>query len=623
MAGQTHGVVHAERSRRGRSAAVILIAGALLLLLVGRPAEAQETGWEITEYDVEIVMAPDGSFTVEETITAVFSEERRGILRTIPTRYSFDEDRDRLVEIVGPSVTTSEGTPDALHVDRRSAEVEMRVGDADRWITGSHTYRIHYGVRGAMNRFETHDELYWNVTGEGWPVPIGRVRARVTGAPIVEATCYAGWRGTGGLCGQISAEDDDARFGHPTLHPGEGMTIVVAFEPGAIDVPPPVLEHRWTLGRAFIGSPWAIPLTVLVALGVLVWFVRLLAREGRDRVTRGDRTVDGRVDDQAGVHRRWVNPRAVPVRFRPPDGLRPAQLGVIIDERVDPVEVSATIVDLAVRGHLTIREETTRRILRSRSEWHLRRRPDPGGEALLPFEQRLLDGLFDPSLLEEDEVALSDLAGSFHSDYRAVRDRLYDDTVERGWFMRSPQSTRDRWIAIGSVWTVAAGLLVAGLATTTTFALAGMPLFVLGVAIVAAHRWMPHRTPEGSRVLDETLGFRDFISTAEAGRAEFAEDEGIFTSYLPYAIVFGVVDRWARAFERLGDEAATSGTGVWYVGPHGRFPGVGGLASGLSEMSSVAGSSLSQTPASSGSSGFGGGGGSVGGGFGGGGGGSW
>ncbi len=600
---------------------LIVLGAAAALLAAAATASGQDLGWTIESYDVEIIVAEDGTFTVIEEIAVDFGDlEHRGIFREIPVRYRYDEERDRVVEIDRWSVTTSEGTPDDVQITERTADVEVRIGDPDTYITGRHTYRITYRVRGALNRFETHDELFWNVTGHGWGVPIEVARATVVGAPIEQVTCFAGHQGSTQLCGRARAETGAsmAEFEATGLGPREGLSVVVAFTPGAVDVPPPLLEYRWSLERAFLGSPFAIPLAVVVAVAALAWFVRLLAREGRDRVTRGGRSVDGRLDDEADVGRRWVNPRDVPVRFRPPDGLRPAQLGVVIDERVDPVDVSATIVDLAVRGHLTIREEETRGLFRSRSEWHLTRRQDPEGDELRPYEQRLLDGLFDG----DDEVAMSDLDGEFHRDYRAVRDRLYDDAVARGWFTRSPKATRDRWVAIGLAITLGGVALVWFLALATTFAVAAVPLVPLGVAVVAAHRWMPHRTPEGSRVLDETLGFREFISTAERGRAEFAEEEGIFTRYLPYAVVFGVTDRWARAFEHLGAAAAASEAGVWYVGPGGSFPDVGRLSAGLSDMSSIAGSSLSKTPASSGSSGFSGGG-SVGGGFGGGGGGGW
>jgi uncharacterized membrane protein YgcG len=628
-----------DRTAAGRRTGLVLAAALLATTLVAggaSDAHAQETGWRITSFDVAIVLLEDGSFAVLEEISVVFDEERRGIFRTIPTRYGFDDQHERVIEVRSPAVQTSAGTPDDLQVDQGRDEIEMRIGHPDRWITGEHTYVISYTVEGALNRFDTHDELYWNVTGEGWPVPIERASARLGGVPFQDVTCFAGPLGTGGLCETIEVEPGSDQAGVATgrIPPGGGMTVVASIAPGTVDVVPPRLEERRSLRYAFLGNPYAIPLTIIVAILSLAFFLLLILREGRDRVTRGGRTIDGRYDGRGEVAHRWINPRGVPVRFRPPDELRPAQLGLILDESVDPVEISATIVDLAVRGHLTIEEEPSRldramgdrggsagrvmrRVFRSRSDWTFRRRDPSDGEDLLPFERRLLDGLFS----DGNEVALGELEGEFHADHRAVCDRLYDDAVERGWFPRSPRATRHLWAVIGVVVAALATGLVWLLATRTDIALVAVPLVVLGIAIALSNRWMPHRTPEGSRLLDETLGFREFISTAEGGRAAFAEEEGIFTRYLPYAVVFGVTDRWARAFADLGAEAAAAEAGIWYVGPHGAFPDVARLSSGLSDLSARA-TSLPKPPASSGSSGFGGGG-SVGGGFGGGGGGSW
>lgn len=615
-----------------------LLAAALLgalLVVAGAPdAPAQETGWRITSFDVAVVVSEDGTFAVQERINVIFDEERRGIFRTIPTRYDYDGQHERVIDVRDAAVQTAAGTPGDLQVDVRRDEIELRVGHPERWITGEHTYVISYTVAGALNRFDTHDELYWNVTGEGWPVTIERASADITGVAFQEVTCFAGPLGSGGLCETIDAEPGSDRFrvAAGPIDPGGGMTVVAAIPRGTVDVPPPRLEERWSLRYAFVGSRYAVPLTVVVAILALAVYLLLILREGRDRVTRGGRTVDGRYDGRGEVAHRWVNPRNVPVRFRPPDDLRPAQLGLILDESVDPVEISSTIVDLAVRGHLTIHEEPTsldravgdrsrtagrlaRRLFRSRSDWTFQRRPGPDDE-LLPYERRLLGGLF----ADGDEVALSELEGEFHTDHRAVSDLLYGDAVTRGWFPRSPRATRNLWRTIGVVVTVAAAGLVWLLATRTDLALVAVPLVLLGIGITLSNRWMPHRTPEGSRQLDETLGFREFISTAEAGRAEFAEQEGIFTRYLPYAVVFGATDHWARAFADLGVQAAAAEAGTWYVGSHGGFPDAASLSSGLSDLSARA-ASLPNPPASSGSSGFGGG--SVGGGFGGGGGGSW
>jgi uncharacterized membrane protein len=108
-----------------------------------------------------------------------------------------------------------------------------------------------------------------------------------------------------------------------------------------------------------------------------------------------------------------------------------------------------------------------------------------------------------------------------------------------------------------------------------------------------------------------------YIETAEKHRQEFNEKENIFARYLPFAIVFGSVGKWAKAFEGLEDQAANS-TSSWYSGTRPFAPLA--FSSSLQSFSSSVSSTLGSTQ-SSGGSGFSGG--SSGGGGGGGGGGSW
>jgi uncharacterized membrane protein len=158
---------------------------------------------------------------------------------------------------------------------------------------------------------------------------------------------------------------------------------------------------------------------------------------------------------------------------------------------------------------------------------------------------------------------------------------------------------------------------VAAAIAWTTLALATLPLLLGAALLVIGARWTPRRTAKGTAMLRRVQGFRVVIDTSEKELSRFAEVNMIFSRFLPYAIVFGLTEKWARAFEQLGIQPDTSG---WYVSSHPfTYAGFGHAIDGFTV--STAGSIASQ-PASSGSSGFGGGGFSGGGG-GGGGGGSW
>jgi uncharacterized protein (TIGR04222 family) len=607
------------------------LALAALTMAAATAAAAQDSGWVIERFDVDIAVADDGALTVTEDITVDFGGlERRGIFRMLPVRYEVSgyerqfempDDLDpsqvhRVLEIDGLQVSsTAPDDVDLTGPGLTGTTMTVRIGDEDTYVTGRQDYRISYVVRGALNRFEDVDELQWNATGDEWPVPILRARATVEAPAIVRAACARGGFGASNPCSGQEPRPGAVTFTTADLRPGEGMTVAVGFQRDTVDVPPPDLRPRWELGRAMSGHRLTLPLVALTALLGLGGVGLLLFREGRDRVAQGGQTVDGLVEGQS--RRPLLSRRQAPVEYRPPEDLRPGQIGVLIDERVDPVDISATLVDLAVRGHLQIQENQERRFLFTSTDWTFKQ-TEAGSGPLLGYERKLLDGLFRSG----PQIAVSELKGTFATTYQEVQKQLYADAVRNGLFPSKPNQVRSRWLLLGLVGVVVTiGVLVLAV-RSTTFALAAVPLVVAAVALAVGHRWMPHRTPKGSQLLSRTLGFREFIRTAEAGRMEFAEEENLFVAYLPYAVVFGAVDKWARAFATVG-AAAAAGAGVtggyWYVTHSGRPPDLGNLANGLATFSNSVGGSLATTPSSSGS----GGGVSSGGGFGGGGGGSW
>jgi len=308
----------------------------------------------------------------------------------------------------------------------------------------------------------------------------------------------------------------------------------------------------------------------------------------------------------------------VAVAFTPPPGLRPGQIGTLLDEQANVLDVTATIVDLAVRGHLRI-EELERPHWFSPRDWRLVRLAPPPGEELLPFEQELLSGLFQSG----EQVRLSELKKTFAPRLAAVQTKLYEDVTAAGWFRGRPDRVRARWSAAGLVVAAAGVGLTWLLRHQLHWAPVGLAVVLVGLALSWLGRKMPARTAAGSAVLAQAEGFRQYIRTAEAEQLRFEEREQVFSRYLPYAIVFGEAERWVSVFGVLAATGAGSpGTGPgWYVGPSGWD--MSHLDESLSGFTTSASSAFAAaTPSSSGGSGFGGGG-SSGGGGGGGGGSSW
>ena len=332
--------------------------------------------------------------------------------------------------------------------------------------------------------------------------------------------------------------------------------------------------------------------------------------------------------------RRGGTPSVV-VQFHPPEGVQPGLVGTIVDEQADTVDVSATIVDLAVRGFLNI-EEIQKGGLFGRDDWELTwLTPPQDAKPLTAYENALMDGIFATG----SPVRLSALREKFRPTLDLVQRRMYSEVVDRGWFRRSPDVMRQSWQSLGAL--MCGGAILLGFLAFGPIARildnTGLPfppflalvvgLFIGGLVVIALGRRMASRTADGSAVLAQSLGFRRYMETAEANQIRWEEAEKIFSRFLPYAIVFGIAEKWATTFEEVAQAAAAAGHTVvlptWYIGS-GSY---GSMASSMNDFSTVAAGTFASTPGSSGGSGFSsggfGGGGFSGGGGGGASGGSW
>ena len=381
------------------------------------------------------------------------------------------------------------------------------------------------------------------------------------------------------------------------------------------------------LGWLAIGLGVLLPLLAGALMGLLVW------SRGRDEQYAGltPGLTPGLGQDVPVV----VGGPAptVAVQFTPPPGVQPGMVGTIVDEEVNLVDVTATLVDLAVRGHLRISRDEQGAF--RADDWVLTRTAPPAGaHPLAPYEQVLLDSVF----VAGDRVELSQLKNRFKPTLDAVERLMYEEVVQRGWFRRSPERQRSAWVGLGTAVAIGSVLLffLAGAGFSAVFGDAGLPvsptivLFggvaVTGLVIRAMGRRMAARTAQGSAVLAQSRGFERYIATAEANQIRWEEAQEVFSRFLPFAIVFGLADRWARVFEEVAVAAAAAGQGIgapgWYVG-NWASGGFSDVASSMDSFSTVAAGTFVSTPGSSGSSGFSSGGGFSGGGGGGSSGGSW
>ncbi|MGH7675956.1 MAG: DUF2207 domain-containing protein, partial [Gemmatimonadales bacterium] len=292
----------------------------------------------------------------------------------------------------------------------------------------------------------------------------------------------------------------------------------------------------------------------------------------------------------------------------------------LLDNAADLRDVTATLVDLAVRGYLRFEERDDRKLfgLIGGREYVLHRLDPPADAgALARHEQLVLDGVFSG---RSTSVKLSQLEDEFYTEVPGIKTSMFDRLLERRFYHARPDHVRTRWIVGGGL--LGAVIGVGGAAVAGRFLLTPVPFVIAGglvaFIVMGFGAVMPARTEAGARALEQVLGFEEFLRRVEAehlkrviiGRAE------LFDRYLPFAMAFGVERKWARAFEDIYREPPR-----WYVGPSITNFSVGRLSSSLADFTAKAGSTMTSSPRSSGGSGFGGGGSSGGGGGGGGGGG--
>jgi uncharacterized protein (TIGR04222 family) len=518
------------------------------------------------------------------------------------------------------SVRASEGTPAQYTIEGGDVDgiglKRIKIGDPDRTISGPHTYDITYTLRGVLNGFPDHDELNLNAIGPGWTVPIQRASVTVEApADITQVACFSGPLRSTLPCTGATSSGAMATFTQGNIPPGAALTVVVALPKGAVPPPRPILEERFNLGTAFSITPVTAGVGGALLVLVLLVFAFLMYRFGRDRRYRGS-PVDQAFGSDSGAEEYVpvLHHAETPVEFVPPDNLRPGQLGTLVDFTANPLDVTATIVDLAVRGYLVIEEIPGEGGFLHKPDWKLIKKKEPDAD-LKEYERKLLDSLFEG----RNEVQLSDLRYTFHSEMQQIQSALIEDAQAQGWFVRLPSATRMQWGCLGVLVLLAGAGLMTLLIIFTHAALLGIPLLVAGILLTFGAYWMPQRTAKGTAVLRRTEGFRRFINESEKERARFAEQKNLFSEYLPYAIVFGATGKWAAAFAGLDDQPPD--TSSWYVSSTPfTFLAFSSAIDGFTV--STSGTLTSTPPSTSGSSGFSGGGFS-GGGAGGGGGGSW
>jgi len=557
----------------------------ILLFFITIPVYAKE---QINSFDARYLISGDGTVRVEENIEYEFSNVyKHGIFREIPYNYKINGNNYNLAIDVD-SVTDFNGNPYKFSVKRNNGVLNIRIGDPDKTITGIHGYRIVYFVRRVVQFEEKEDIFYWNITGNEWKVPILKSIARIyfehPGIEHIKTECFSGSYGSKAKNCNITTTGNGIRItAENELWAGDGLTVMLHMPVGMVKEPSGIVKIFYFLRDNFY---YSYPFITLLIIGFL-WYYR-----GRDPNSK----------------------RPLTVRYSPPDDMTPAQAGVLYDERADIIDLTSTIIDLAVRGYLRIEEiKTTKLLFFTDRDYRLVRLDKEAGEKLNDFEIKTLNGLF---VGDGKEVLVSELKDRFYRNLDSIKRSLYSSLVRKKYFLSSPERMRYIYKVAGICVIFGGVFLFPSLMGKLMMALSGLIIIVLS-------RFMPRKTRNGAETYYHLRGFREFINRAEKERIKLLakEDPTLFERMLPFALVFGLEEKWAEAFSDIFTEPPN-----WYVSPGygntfnsyifvneiGRSIGVLNKSLYSSPANSSGGRSISMS-----------GGGFSGGGFGGGGGGSW
>jgi uncharacterized membrane protein len=550
----------------------------------------------IEQFQADIQVLANGELLVTETIRPRFTGSWNGLKRDIPVEYRTPQGFNYTLLLDLVSVTDERHAPLKYESYRDRHYRTFKV-----WLPGAQdttkTLIITYRISNGLKFFEDHDELYWNVTGDEWEVPIESAGAKIllpAGATGVKALAFSGAYGA-------REQQADVRITGPEIlyqmmRPlgfREGLTAVVGWDKGLVAEPSPM-----QLTGLMVRSNFTLVLPIVVfGLMWYLWYAR-----GRD-----------------------PRLRPIQVAYEPPQRLTPAELGTLIDNSPDLRDITATLVDLAVRGFLRIEERQESRLLGlwSSSTFYLHQlKTESERTDLKPHEQVIMSGIFTNHTTEV--VPLSELENRFYVYLDRIKDSLFKQLLERGYYAYRPDRVKQVYTAIGIVMAIAS--LFGAVMLQEHYGIASQPSILAGVLsgliIIGFGRIMPARTIRGTRALEQVLGFEEFLTRVESDRFQrVTKTPQMFEKFLPFAMALGVEQNWVRAFEGIYTQPPT-----WYQGSNFTNFRPGKFVGNLSHMSASAGTVMTSAPRSSGGSGFsigGSSGGKSGGGFGGGGGGGF
>ncbi|MFA5026237.1 MAG: DUF2207 domain-containing protein, partial [Candidatus Shapirobacteria bacterium] len=587
----------------------------VLFFLIVFGGKVSAADYEITNFSSQIKLEENSSLTITEKIETNFFIQKHGIFRIIPYIYNHNGKTIKAdIGVLGVKDEAGKTVPYTIENYRQS--IKIKIGDANKLIIGIKDYYVQYNIRKVVLDYGDGPEIYWNVTGGEWEVPIPRAEAIIESpfGKITKTECFG--------C-QKNFTDNEATF-----EGKEGLTVVIQIDKNNQLKIPGFLEKKVEEIRDNFGY--------LIALLPLVLMFYFWYSRGRDKRYLTE-NVFYEPENQIEKNVPLINRPHLPMVYSPIDGLTPGEVGAIIDEKIDTKDVVAEIVELARLGYFSIKKVENKGIFGIVTRDYELTKTNKTTENLKKYQEYLLESLFgidigiksktiqNEKILEFTgrvpepiTVKISDLNNHFYTHLKELREKIYQQMVLGRIFAENPDSVRTRWMAIAIVFNFLMMWAIIFFFASVTGN--GGPVLVVITGFIPSiiMAWqMPRKTAKGYSLNRQAEGLKYYLSKGK-WREEIAEKQLFLEEMLPLAITLGIVDQLAKDMKYLGME------------PPKYFEGVAmnSFVNDLNNFSSSTATGLTSSPSNysgsgswSGGSGFSGGGG--GGGFGGGGGGSW
>src|SRR5271165_4053602 len=458
----------------------------VLCLALAAPAFARE--WRIARFDTQMTVAQDGVSTVTERLDIVFDGAFRGIYRDIPIEYPGPHGSNYTLFLRVTGVTDGEGNKLKYDSSTQNGSRHLKIYIPDA-VDARRTVEIHYTVTNAVRWFDDYDELYWNVTGNDWPVPIESASASIVFPP--------------NAAGQLKAQAFTGVYGSK----GQRAGVKVSGYTVSVETTDPLSMREGLTADVYIPK------------GILTQPSKLT------------------------------------------QAMTPAEVGTLVDDAVHPRDITATLVDLAVKGYIKIEEKESKTLLFSHRDYifHLLK-PQSEWAGLESHERVMLNHMFAGGVTE---IHLSDLKNQFYVAIPTMKDNILAELKGKGMYSVDPESAH-AYVIGGVLLTVLPFVFLILLGGAAAFQSPGLIVAsgIIAVLIIFLFaRIMTAKSRKGVDTKVEILGLQEFITRVDADRLKRMPPD-TFEKILPYAMALGIENRWAKSFEGVVQNPPN-----WYVGP--------------------------------------------------------